>query len=78
VHKTGAALRPRRTPDTRGLTDSCPGGGETCGRHIRIEGRTRRDRPWLEVLALDPRDLDLVRAKTIGRCGQRQQGVTGK
>jgi hypothetical protein len=78
VHKAGAAERPRRTPDTRGLTDSSPG-GDTCGRRIRIERRkVRRDRPWLEVLALDPRDLDVVRAKTICGCGQRQQGVTGK
>jgi hypothetical protein len=36
-----------------------------------------RDRPWLEVLALDPRDPDVVRAKT-GRCGERQLAVKGR
>jgi hypothetical protein len=40
-------------------------------RRIRItRPKVRRDRPWLEVLALDPRDPDVVRAKT-GRCGER-------
>jgi hypothetical protein len=44
-------------------------------RRIRIARRkVRRDRPWLEVLALDPRDPDVVRAKT-GRCGERQLAV---
>lgn len=47
-------------------------------RRIRIERRkVRRDRPWLEVLALDPRDPDVVRAKT-GRCGERRVAVTGR
>jgi hypothetical protein len=41
-------------------------------RRIRIHRRkVRRDRPWLAVLALDPRDPDVVRAKTIGRSGER-------
>jgi hypothetical protein len=34
--------------------------------------KVRRDRPRLEVLALDPRDLDIVRAKAIGRSGERR------
>jgi hypothetical protein len=42
-------------------------------RRIRITRRkVRRDRPRLEVLALDPRDPDVVRAKT-GRSGERPQ-----
>jgi len=46
-------------------------------RRIRIQRpKVRRDRPQVEVLALDPRDPDVVRAKTIGRRGQRQQEVT--
>jgi hypothetical protein len=37
-------------------------------KRIRIRTqRSRRERPWLDVLALDPRDPDIVRAKTIGR-----------
>jgi hypothetical protein len=40
-------------------------------RRIRIHKRNvRRDHPWLAVLALDPRDPDVVRAKTIDRSGQ--------
>jgi hypothetical protein len=35
-------------------------------RRVRIERRkVRRNRPWLEVLALDPPDPDVVRAKTV-------------
>jgi hypothetical protein len=46
-------------------------------RRIHIERRkVRRGRPWLEVVALDPRDPDVVRAKT-GRCGEQQPAVTG-
>jgi hypothetical protein len=45
---------------------------------IRIARRkVRRDRPWLEVLALDPPDPDMVRAKT-GRCRERQLTLTGR
>jgi hypothetical protein len=41
-------------------------------RRTRIHRRkVQRDRPWLEVLALDPRDPDIVRANTIGPSGQR-------
>jgi hypothetical protein len=35
---------------------------------IRIEKpKVRRDRWWLEVLPLDPRDPDIVRAKCLAR-----------
>jgi hypothetical protein len=45
---------------------------------IRIARRkVRRDRPWLEVLTLDLRDPDVVRART-GRCGERRLAVTGR
>jgi hypothetical protein len=41
-------------------------------RRIRIHRpKVRRDYPWLAALALDPRDPDIVRAKSIGRSGQR-------
>jgi hypothetical protein len=37
-------------------------------KRIRIQRPTaRRERPWLKVLPLDPRDPDVVRAKTLGR-----------
>jgi hypothetical protein len=40
-------------------------------RRIRIHrGKVPRDRSWLAVLALDPRDPDVVRAKSIGRSGE--------
>jgi hypothetical protein len=35
--------------------------------------KIRRDRPWPAVLALDPRDPDIVRAKTIHRSGDRRR-----
>jgi hypothetical protein len=42
-------------------------------RRIRIHRRkVQQDRPWLQVLALDPRDPDVVRARMIGRSGQRR------
>jgi hypothetical protein len=35
---------------------------------IRLEKpKVRRDRWWLEVLPLDPRDPDIVRAKCVAR-----------
>ena len=47
-------------------------------RRIRIARRkVRQNRPWLEVLALDPRDPDVVQAKT-GRRGERQPAVNGR
>jgi hypothetical protein len=42
-------------------------------RRIRIHRRkVRRARPWLGVLVLDPRDPDIIRAKTIGRSVERR------
>jgi hypothetical protein len=39
---------------------------------IRIHRRkVQRDRHWLAVLALDPQDLDILRARAIGRPGER-------
>jgi hypothetical protein len=39
---------------------------------IRIDRlRVRRERPWHEVLPLDPRDPDVVRAKALARAGDR-------
>jgi hypothetical protein len=46
-------------------------------RRIRIERPTvRPDRSWLDVLPLDVRDPDIVRAKAIDRSGDRQSGTT--
>jgi hypothetical protein len=40
---------------------------------IRIHrGKVQRDRPWLAVLDLDPRDPDIPRAKPIGRSDERR------
>lgn len=40
-------------------------------KRVRIEKPKRRvDRWWLEVLPIDPRDLDVVRAKTIDQAGR--------
>lgn len=37
-------------------------------KHIRIRRRrARSERPWLEELSPDPRDLDIVRAKALAR-----------
>jgi predicted dithiol-disulfide oxidoreductase (DUF899 family) len=42
--------------------------GRTAMQQIRIEKpKVRRDRWWLEVLPLDPRDPDIVRAKCLAR-----------
>jgi hypothetical protein len=46
-------------------------------RRVRLEKpRPRRERTWREVLPLDPRDPDVVRAKAIDRSGDRQMDVT--
>jgi hypothetical protein len=46
-------------------------------RRIRIEKpKPRRERWWLEVLPLDPRDPDIVQSKAIDRSGDRQVNVT--
>jgi hypothetical protein len=49
-------------------------------RRIRIERpKPRREPPMLEVLPLDPRDPDVVRAKATDRSGDRQRReVTSK
>jgi hypothetical protein len=48
-------------------------------KRIRIEKqKPRRERWWLEVLPLDPRDPDVVRAKAIDRSGDRRMDVTRK
>jgi hypothetical protein len=42
-------------------------------RPIRIEkSKVRREPRWLEVLPLDPRDVELLRAKAIQRAGTRK------
>ena len=40
--------------------------------------RGRRTCAWLDVLALDPQDPDVVRAKTIGQTRDRQQQAVRK
>ncbi len=43
-------------------------------KRVRIEKPTgRRERPWLEVLPLDPRDPDVIRAKSqaVSRAASR-------
>ena len=46
-------------------------------RRIRIERpKVGRDRSFLDVLPLDPRDPDIVRAKAIDRSGDRRSGTT--
>ena len=48
-------------------------------KRIRIDRhRARRERPWLEVLPLDPRDPDIVRAKALARTTQPSQNETDK
>ena len=51
-------------------------------KQIRIQRhRTRGERPWQEVLPLDPRDPDVVRVKSLarqrvaGRAPRRPQGA---
>jgi hypothetical protein len=52
---------------------------EIAVKRIRIDRpRARRERPWREVLPADPRDPDVVRAKTLARTAHPSQKVTGK
>jgi hypothetical protein len=52
---------------------------EPAVKRIRIDRhRARRERPWLEVLPLDPRDPDIVRAKALARTTQPSQNETDK
>jgi len=45
-------------------------------KRIRVQTqRSRRERLWPDVLALDPQDPDIVRAKAIGRSGNRQEAA---
>jgi hypothetical protein len=44
---------------------------------IRIQRpKRRRQQPWREVLPLDPRDPEVLRAKTQGRTARAHQEVT--
>jgi len=44
-------------------------------KRIRIEKpKPQRERWWLEVLPLDPRDPDIVRAKSLARSGSTSKG----
>jgi len=44
-------------------------------KRIRIQRpRGRGERPWLEVLPPDPRDPDVVRAKTLARAAESREG----
>jgi hypothetical protein len=67
-----------RTPPTRSL------GTESTQRRWSMKciciqrQRGRRERPWPDVLALDPRDPGVVRAKTIGQSRDRQQKAVRK
>jgi hypothetical protein len=38
--------------------------------------KVRRERSWLEVLALNPRDPDIVRAKAIDRSATASHAAT--
>jgi hypothetical protein len=52
---------------------------EIAVKRIRIDKpRARRERPWREVLPADPRDPDVVRAKTLARAAHTSQKVTSK
>ena len=42
-------------------------------KRIRIEKvRVRREPRWLEVLPLDPRDVEVLRAKAVQQAGTRK------
>jgi len=46
-------------------------------KQVRIRKLTiAREHPWHEVLPTDPRDPDVVRAKTLARAGDRAGGTT--
>ena len=48
-------------------------------KRIRIQRpRAQREQPWLDVLPLDPRDPDVVRAKALSRAADHRQQVTSK
>jgi hypothetical protein len=65
--------RAAKTNTRQSHTNSQPSGRLGDMRRIRIHrGKALRDRHRLAVLALDPRDPDVVRAKTIGRSRERR------
>jgi hypothetical protein len=49
-------------------------------RRIRVQRpRRRRERPWLEALAVEPQDPDIVRAKALDRSPSRpSRGDSGR
>jgi hypothetical protein len=48
-------------------------------KRIRIEKpKVQRERPLREVLPLDPRDPDILRAKTLGRSAHSRRLATRK
>jgi hypothetical protein len=52
---------------------------EVAVKRIRIDRpRAERERPWREVLPADPRDPDVVRAKTLDRTAHPSQKVASK
>ena len=45
-------------------------------KRMRIEkSKVRREPRWLEVIPLDPRDVDVLRAKAIQQVGRRNLKV---
>lgn len=63
----------------RALVNPAPAGKEMTMKRVSIGRRkTRHERPWREVLPLDPRDPDVVRAKALARAGQARQEVIRK
>jgi hypothetical protein len=52
---------------------------EPAVKRIRIDRhRTRRERPWSEILPPDPRDPDIVRVKALARAAQASQNQASK
>jgi hypothetical protein len=48
-------------------------------KRIRIKKpKVQRERPWRDVLPLDPRDPDILRAKTLSRSAHPHQQVKRK
>jgi hypothetical protein len=80
-----ASYCPSKNPamTTTGLVLNRPGTWrvieEIAVKRIRIDRpRARRERPRYEVLPADPRDPDVVRAKTLARTAHPSQEVTSK
>jgi hypothetical protein len=70
-YPTPPVISPSRGPAPRptfDLFETSRVEGRTAMQQIRIEKpKVRQDRWWLEVLPLDPRDPDIVRAKCVAR-----------